>query len=452
MKLMLSCKKGIVVLFLAIAVLVPEAGLMAWSEHPLLSHPVLSTMPEVRDAKAIPVERIEAFLGPEAKKIEKLLVEEEAWARANLQSYAPLPDSLAFKADGGSGDIRLQFCRAIRINPAVKFPVYLQLIPGQGSKGMALLRPSDISFLRDTSDWQDTTFAELKSGEMASPLDVVSSATDDPDLLGLDIGLFEDNGTDFGKDYGFGRQPFGNPNLEYGSQAPFHMGFYHESEVIYFFAGFLKRSYPEYRIRLYKQLARLAFETGHPYWGWRFTGWGLHYLADLAQPYHATALPGVGTARALWINTMDMIGLDRPKAEAVQLVSNRHTAIEKFAQVIMQRALRKGETDHPLLAALRSAPDVPPYEDTVPRHAVAKLAHDRAEEADRTLEECMPAKFVSDPGFELGTSPERERIVEKILAENGREALDRQILLVRDLLIPFASHGRSYVRAVIPSP
>ena len=43
----------------------------------------------------------------------------------------------------------------------------------------------------------------------------------------MDIGLFADNGTDFGQGYGFGIQPFGNPNLEYSSQAPFHMGFYH---------------------------------------------------------------------------------------------------------------------------------------------------------------------------------------------------------------------------------
>ena len=87
------------------------------------------------------------------------------------------------------------------------------------------------------------------------------------------------------------------------------MGFYHESDVIYTFAGFLKKTYPEYRIHLYKRLARFAFETGHPYWGWRFAGMGLHYLADLAQPYHARALPGVGTSFAMWINTLDMMGI-----------------------------------------------------------------------------------------------------------------------------------------------
>ena len=449
MKLNLLGKKGIALLFLVLMALLPEAALMAWSEHPLISRPVISSMPELRDVKTVPVESLDAFIRAERKRLERLLSEEEAWAKANLQWYPPLPASLTFRADGSPDDIRRRFCNAIRINPTANFPLYLQRVPGEENKGMPLLLPGGISFLRDTSDWSASAIAGLKAGEMVRLLDVAVSATDDPDLLGLDIGLFEDNDTDFGKTYGFGRQPFGNPNLEYGSQAPFHMGFYHESKVIYFFAGFLKKTYPEYRIHLYKRLAQLAFETGHPYWGWRFTGWGLHYLADLAQPYHAAALPGVSTPQALWINTMDMIGVHGPKADAVQLVSNRHTALEKFVQVILKRAYQKGETNHPILAVLRSADDASPYEDTVPRHVVARMAHEKAEETDRILEECMPRKFVSDPGFELGTSGERGQIVEKMLAEKGRTAVDRQTLWVRDLLIPFAANGKSYVRAIL---
>jgi len=441
-------KKGIALLSLVLMALIPEAALMAWSEHPLISRPVISSLPEVSDAKTVPVESFDAFIRAEGKRVERLLSEEEAWAKANFQWYPPLPASLTFRADGSPDDVR-RFCNAIRMNPTVHFPLYLQLVPGEENKGMPLLPPSGISFLRDTSDWSAAAIVGLKAGEMVRPLDVAASATDDPDLLGLDIGLFEDNDTDFGKTYGFGRQPFGNPNLEYGSQAPFHMGFYHESQIIYYFAGFLKKTYPEYRIHLYKRLAQLAFETGHPYWGWRFTGWGLHYLADLAQPYHANALPGVSTPQALWINTMDMIGVHGPKADAVQLVSNRHTALEKFVQIILKRAYQKGETSHPILAVLRSTAEASPYEDTVPRQVVARMAHAKAEETDRILEECMPRKFVSDPGFELGTSGERGQIVEKMLVEKGKPAIDRQTLWVRELLIPFAANGKSYVRAIL---
>jgi hypothetical protein len=437
-------------LLAGLAVLIPQAGLMAWSEHPLITYPVMAAIPEVSVAGTVQVESIKAFLSAEGKKLEQLLVEEEAWAQKHLQWYPPLPKSLAFKADGSPDTVRERFCQAIRVNPRVKFPLYLQMLPGEKAAGRFPLRPSEVSFLTDTADWSDTAFVSLKAGETVRPLEVVVSATDEPDLLGLDIGLFEDNRTDFGKAYGFGLQPpFSNPNLEYGSQAPFHMGFYHESGIIYFFAGFLTKTLPEYRIRLYKRLAQFAFETGHPYWGWRFTGLGLHYLADLAQPYHATALPGVGTARALGINTIDMIGIHGPRNDAVQLVSNRHTALEKFVQVVLQRAYRAGELKHPILAALGSATDGQPYGDRVPRDVVARLAHEKAEETDRVLEETMPEKFVSDPAFELGTSAERGKIVEKMGAEKGPRAIERQTLLVRGLLIPFATQGRGYVRAVL---
>ena len=441
-------KKGILALVSVLAILIPQAGLMAWSEHPLITYPVLSGMPEVSDAAPVPVESIESFVGAEGKGLEKLLAAEEAWAKGHLSWYPPLPESLVFKAEGSPDNIRERFCHAIRVNPRMKFPLYVQLVPSEQKPAEPLLLPSDISFLKDTSDWGSTSFIALQAGQRLRPLDIAVSASDEPDLLGLDIGLFEDNQTDFGKEYGFGPQPFGNPNLEYGSQAPFHMGFYHESPVIYFFAGFLKKTLPEYRIRLYKRLAQFAFETGHPYWGWRFTGWGLHYLADLAQPYHSTVLPGVGTTYALWINTIDMAGIHGPKNDAVQLVSNRHTALEKFVQVILRRAYLNGETDNPILVALRFAPDVPSYEDSVPRDVIARLSHEKSEKPDETMEDTMPKKFVSDPSFELGTSAERAQIVEEIREEKGVGAAGKLTLLVRDLLQPFAVQGKAYVRAI----
>lgn len=448
MKSYSATKPVFLALLLLVVILAPAEGL-TWNEHPLISHPVVSSLAEVRDAGMVPAESLEAFLAAEGKKVEALLAEEEAWARKNLAWYPPLPEALTFKAEGGPDDLRRRFLNAVRINPTVKFSLYLQLVPGQEKGERPDLNARGISFLRDTSGWDSTAFVALKAGEMVRPMDVAVSATDEPDLLGLDIGLFADNGTDFGRLYGFGVQPFGNPNLEYGSQAPFHMGFYHESPVIYTFAGFLKKTYPEYRIHLYKRLARFAFETGHPYWGWRFTGLGLHYLADLAQPYHSRALPGVGTSYAMWINTMDMMGIGGPKADAVQLVSNRHTALEKFVQVVLRRAYEQGETGNAVFTALRSAEEASPYEDTVPRQIIALRSADRADETDKIIEESMPRQFVSDATFEIGNSPERGKIVERILAEKGKAAVDRQILLVRELLLPFASCGKSYIRAIL---
>ncbi len=237
-------KKWIIPVLFIIVYTFSAVSLQAWTEHPLVTYPVMATLTEVRDAQPIKVENLDSFLNQEGEKLEKLLAQEEEWARKNLKSYAPLPDSLVFKVTGKPEDIQLRFCQAIRINPRVTFPLHLQLIPGQDKAGRNVISPKNLTFLKDVSDWDRTTFVELKEGELVRPMDVVVSASDEPDLLGLDIGLFADNDTDFGKKYGFGTQPFGDPYLEFGSQAPFHMGFYHESFIMYVLAGSLKKVYP----------------------------------------------------------------------------------------------------------------------------------------------------------------------------------------------------------------
>jgi hypothetical protein len=442
-------KKWLTSVFFIILLCASATNLLAWNEHPLITYPVAASLAEVRKAQPVKAESLAAFINAEAKSLERLLAQEEAWAKNNLQWYAPLPVPLTFQANGDPNSAGERFCRAIRINPRTKLPLYLEFVPGQDVGRRNKISAQSISFLQDTSDWDKTVFVSLKNGELVRPLDVVVSASDDPDLLGLDIGLFVDNKTDTGRIYGFGEQPFGNPNLEYGSQAPFHMGFYHEAGIMYTLAGFLKKTYPEYRLHLYRKLAALAFSTGHPYWGWRFTGWGLHYLADLTQPYHSTVLPGVSTGYALWINTIDMIGISSPKANAIQLVSNRHTALENFVQVVLQRAYSEKETNNPILLALQSAERSPAYADTMPRAVVAKLAHDAAQKTDEVLEKNMPPKFVSDPRFEIGTSPERTQIIETVRTEKGQKAVDNLVNLSAALLKPFATYGHSYIRAIL---
>ncbi len=449
MKINLRKNKWITSLLFIILFSISATNLLAWNEHPLVTYPVAASLREVRNAKPVKAESLDMFVNSEAKKLAIFFAREEEWAKKNLQWYPPLPAALTFRANSDPNSAVSRFCRAIRINPRSKLPLYLQFVPGQDDGRRTKLSAKNISFLQDTSDWDKTVFVSLKNDELVRPLDVLVTASDDPDLLGLDIGLFTDNKTDIGKIYGFGEQPFGNPNLEYGSQAPFHMGFYHEASIMYTLAGFLKKTYPEYRIYLFRKLSAFAFQTGHPYWGWRFMGWGLHYLADLTQPYHATVLPGVGTGYALWINTIDMIGISSPKANAIQLVSNRHTAIEKFVQVVLQRAYTAKETNNPLLRALQSDEKAPVYADTMPRKVIAKLAHDKAEEADDVLEKNMPVKFVGDPQFEIGTSPEREQIVEKIRTEKGEKAVDNLVNLSKDLLKPLAMYGHSYIRAIL---
>lgn len=442
--------KTIFVFSVFLAAMAQTANLQAWTEHTLITYPVAASMPQIKGAASVKVESLESFLVKQGDKLEAFLREQEEWSRKHLEYYAPLPDDLFFKSSTNGAEARKRFIKAVRISPNSLIPLYLQLMPGQDAMNRPRLAFNDVTYVQDKSDIRDSQFVSLKEGETVSALDVITTASNEPDL-GLDIGLFADNKTESGSIYGFGIQPFGNPNLEFGSQAPFHMGFYHESPIIFRFAGFLKKTYPEYRIHLYKKLAQFAFSSGHDYWGWRFAGWGLHYLADLAQPYHATVLPGVSTAKALWINTIDMLGFHQAKENAVQLVSNRHLAFEKVGQIALRNAYLNTRQDHPVIKTLQSAPDyIPPYNDWLARDVIAKKAYDKAAETDRIIVDCIPARFVSDPKFEFGTSEDQFRIVEIIQADKGRTAVDTLLSLTADLLSPYAIYGRSYIDAVRP--
>ena len=141
--------------------------------------------------------------------------------------------------------------------------------PSVPSRSRAPLAWSEMSFLGGGTSQLAARYWALAPSEPVSIAEVIASANDEPDF-GMDVGLFADNGTDFGQRYGFGIQPFGNPNLEYSSQAPFHMGFYHLDWLTRAAQPSLLRTYPLWRIALFGELAELAFSTGHDYWGWRF--------------------------------------------------------------------------------------------------------------------------------------------------------------------------------------
>ncbi len=435
-----------IVFFLSI-LLAPSTSI-AWEHHPLITRPVVAALPEANNAPSVPAVSLDDFLMAAEAALAEALSEQENWARTQLEWYAPRPEAFAFAATGNRQDIRERFFRAIRINPQTKTPLYISRLaeqPGANGEGLA---PSEIALLPNTAGLERFVYQPVNAGDLLRPVDIVAAASNEPDY-GMDVGLFTNNGTDFGATYGFGEQAFGNPNLDYGSQAPFHMGFYHEAKLVFRFAGFLKESYPEYRIHLYKSLSEFAFAQGQPYWGWRFMGWGLHYLADLSMPYHTTVLPGYSAGRMIFINLLDMLGISKPVDQAVQLVSNRHMAIERYQRLRFEAAVREQNMSHPPLAAL-SAPAVgPAYQDDMPRQNVAADSNRLAKSLDRAMEKYMPARFVSDPNIDLIDVSDVNQIVEMIKAEHGNEALDALDRLTAEALRSFAVCGGSYVRAIL---
>lgn len=426
----------------------PGPRAWAWENHALGTRVALASLPEFQGSDGVAVEPIEAFVRAEEEGLARLLQEEEAWAQQTLAGYPPIPDPLRFRA-GAQGDARARFLRALRVNPEMRLALYLQRLPGAAAEPARPPIPIEaVTLLPGQLDPRERQFAALSVGETIPALDVVTTASDEPDY-GLDIGLWEDSGTEFGRSYGFGKQPFGNPALSFSSQAPFHMGFFHEDPIVYKAAGFVRRTYPELRIHQYLSLARFAFSTGHPYWGWRFAGWGVHHIQDLTQPYHSTLLPGVGIVEMLWINSIDLLGIHGPKADRVALVSNRHLALENYGYHRLRRALANtnGEDESATLQSLRRAPGAgaePLFEMGAVRDSITLESNQWAARADRIVTDSLPAKYVSDPRYVFGvTEPEVNALA---VAESGpRESLQAIQGLFVQLMQNFGKHTRAFV-------
>lgn len=438
--------------WLMCALLMGMASLsFAWSDHTLGSWQALAALPAIVQAPPVAVESLDAFLAAENKGLETLLAQEEDWDRRNVPAYPPRPPQLQFRADGPAATRRQRFMAALRINPQCQLALFLQVRPGTAPPSGSDLPWTEVTTLRRDNTVRNTRFERLHEGQQVAVLEVIASASGEPDD-GLDIGVWEDNGTPYGRVYGFGKQPFGDPALEFSSQAPFHMGFYHESPIIYKAAGFLRRTYPEYRIHLYQSLAKFALQTGHPYWGWRFAGWALHYVQDLTQPYHATVLPGVSTARMLWINAVDIAGWHGPKERAIRLVSNRHLALENYQYHRMRAAYLHHDPNDALLRALRdTSKDAAqaPWSDTAPRQVVSRQARDWADRTDRMLEQALPAKYISDPAYVFEqTEPDVNVNLFTVLNTAPQNMQDEMTQLVTALMQHFGTQSRSFIASL----
>jgi hypothetical protein len=442
-------KKAIFPLVLAIFFIVGQTeGVLAWSEHPMVVFPVLKSTPAVMNAGPVEVKSLHRFLMEEEEGLQDLLSRQEDWARENIPSYAPRPDALAFTAGGNPEDVLNRFYAAIRINPNVKMALYLHLLPGQQAGDREQVDPRELTTLSTLYEMLFTTYVRLEEGEMIRPVDVLSTATDEPDY-GFDLGLFTDNGTAWGQIYGFGEQPFGNPGLEYGSQAPFHMGFYHESWLVFAAAPFLKRTFVEYRIHLYKTLSLYAFEAGQDYWGWRFMGWAMHYLNDMSMPYHTTVMPAKRPLAMIWINLKAILGFPRSRDNAVQLLSNRHTVYEQFQWQILRRAHLENDLQHPFLRALTDPLDMVEYDNDFPRKIAARESNRAARRNDRLLRRNIPRYLVSDPKHEIAGSHELDDLLDLIVEEKGMNAVDELTDMIAERFRALSMHTHSFVQYML---
>ncbi|MDX5373125.1 MAG: phospholipase [Pseudomonadaceae bacterium] len=410
---------------------------LAWSNHALGSLLALRGLPEVH--RQVRVEPLEAFLAAQAPAIERLLDEQEAFAREHFSYYPARPDELRWRAET-EGDRRVAFLGALRINPHTRLASFIQQLPGQDGGGRPLLGNEEVLVFHKVGPWSHWRYLGLRDGEPVEALQVLASAADEPDY-GHDINLFSDNPGEAGQRYNFGPQPFGDARFEYSSQAPFHIGYYHESALIFAAAPYLGQTLPHWRVYQYSGLARLAFASGHPYWGYRFLGWAMHYLQDLTQPYHASVLPGVDTSGMVLIAAKAEAGYPEDREAAIRRVADRHTAIEQYQFERMQALLRGGRLDDPLLSAYAARGKdgrYPPFDADYAPLAVAAESHARADRFDALIGEWM-ARGAAAKGFSEGNR------LQQVQPDPALEAL------LVELFGHFGAHSRNALRGTLPA-
>jgi len=406
-----------------------------WSNHTVGSYLALQDLPALREAPQVDVETLEQFLAQQYGAVAELLEEQERFARQHFAQYPARPDSLKLPAVPGD-HLQQAFLNALRINPQIHLAMVIQPMPGKDLPEREHLKAEQVMVEQTLSPWNRQRFIRVAHGEKVSALAVLASAADEPDY-GHDINLFSDNPGEVAGRYGFGPQPFGDPRFQYSSQAPFHMGFFHENPVVYAAADFLQRSWPDWRAYQYMGLARLAFATGHPYWGYRFLGWGLHHIQDLTQPYHAKPLPGVELASMLLMEGKALAGFDSDKHAAIERVATRHMEVEKYQSAWLRRLLRAGQA-HPMLEAyvnLTEDASYPPYSVDYLREVVSAQSAEQSAAFDEAIGQWLETAPVTTD-FSAGNQVQRE--------DYNHPALNQQLFR---LLGHFGAHSRIYVSA-----
>ncbi len=431
--------KPLLLLLSACCLVCQPLSALAWSNHSLGSQLALQAVPELQ--RTLRYEPLEAFLDAQAPAIEQLLDLQETFARAHFADYPARPDALRFSAaTTTAADRRSAFLQALRVNPQIRLAGFVQQLPGQADDGRPRLAAEQVLVFRKIGPWSHWRYLALQPGEAVSAVQVVSSAADEPDY-GHDINLFSDNPGEVGAHYNFGAQPFGDARFEYSSQAPFHIGYYHEPELVLQAAPYLRRTLPHWRIYQYTSLARLALESGHDYWGYRFLGWALHYMQDLTQPYHGKTVPGVATAELMLIALKAASGYPEDRLATIARVADRHTAIEEYQLERMQQLMDE-QAASPLLQAYTQNPQdsYPAYSVDYAQQVVAAESYASADAFDELIGQWLARKPSAAPGFSGGNQ----------LAQAEADPLLEQLLV--ELFKRFGAHTRNVVQTTLAQP
>lgn len=305
---------------------------LSWNTHTLLTWAALDLWRDSDLERQIPVVPIEGLfleLGPDFGDVIRRYGEQIAQKSRVHVAYEP------------TGGIRTvdEFLRALRVNPNTKLHQVRALRPDE--------IPPDSAHDPSRDGPPGGVYVPVADGERIPVIDILATHSDEPDWL-MDQDLFLIG------EYGYGPIPYG-PSTGLSSQAPFHLAFLHENPLLKAVLPRLRTNFVEERAELFFALARLAFDAGIDYWGWRFTAWGMHYLQDMTQPYHAKVFPF-----PLWRVALRVLS-ERDRRNFAErnknLLRNRHLAFEGIVHFLLNEAFKK-DRSHPFLVALKGDDDL----------------------------------------------------------------------------------------------
>lgn len=363
-----------------------DAG--AWALHYLVTDRALEH-PSMKDLdERVAVEPLDAFLAAEKVSVAKLFEDFYAWLGAR--------GSTRFKAQefDVTKPVTTEFVRVARLNPATRIHLVHRTLPGRPAEGEIL----DLKTLAPDADVKAPFFtqAEDRAGKTMPARAVVATFSDEPDWQ-MDFKLWDI------KEYGYGKMPYGGEKGE-ANKAAFHMLFRHENLVVRTFAGEILEGMVLDRIELFTRLSKLAFATGHRYWGFRFAAWAIHYLQDIGQPYHAKAVPyGDWLYYLKFIVSFDKA---RIKKETSQLVKNRHFGYEEFVAYGLQQSYVEDHSLYKRLAGYLSEGDAAFAGITSPEallYAVGDFSAGHAGKIDAAVTKVYGHRKTEDPTYDIET-------------------------------------------------
>ncbi len=374
----------------------------AWLNHALIAEQALKAMPELD--REVCAESLTDFVMAEKQRLAELLAAEDEYCRANFPDYRPTPDLVRLRPDDVDyNNAKKSFATAIRINPFMPLNNFVQTFPGDSYCGRTWMDFERVGFVMYNANGL-LPFVELAPGEAVAARRVVSSACDEPDY-GLDILLWEDSGTQFGRKYGFGNQPYG-PKFLVATQVPIHTDFANE-KLLCSLGKDWSRSLLHYRIRLYSQLSNLAFATGHEYWGLRLFGWAAHYICDACQPYHVKPMPGFSVPLMVGKFLLAKIGIAGMYEQALQDIGNYHLLQEKLLTSYLLQEYNK-QVDFGFLAAMTEQVDerLPDYRGDFVYRQAAEYAFSHAEGIAAAMRRMITDRAVFDNIYNLDATGE----------------------------------------------